>query len=227
MTSAPSTCWTVIQAAAAGSRADREQFARRYAPIVRAYLAARWRQSALAGDVDDAVQEVFVDCFKQDGVLRRADPSRAGGFRSFLYGVIRMVALRVETRRARDRQQQPANEFELDALAAADDSVAEAFDRAWAQALVREAAELQAEHARQNGPAAQRRVELLQLRFHDGLPIREIAARWQIDPAQVHHDYARARQEFKAALLEVMAFHCPGPAADVERECANLIALLA
>jgi DNA-directed RNA polymerase specialized sigma24 family protein len=176
--------------------------------------------------VDDAVQEVFVDCFKEDGVLRRADPSRAGGFRSFLYGVIRMVALRLETRRARDRQQQPARDLDLNAVAVAEDSLAQAFDRAWAQALVREAAEVQAEHARRNGPAALRRVELLHLRFHDGPPIREIAARWQIDPAQVHHDYARARQEFKAALLEVMAFHCPGPAAHVERECAELITLL-
>jgi len=63
----------------------------------------------------------------------------------------------------------------------------------------REAAQVQAEQARHGGPAALRRVELLHLRFHDGLPIREIAERWQADAAQVHHDYARARQEFKAA----------------------------
>jgi RNA polymerase sigma factor (sigma-70 family) len=226
MSSAQSTCWTVIQAAAAGSREDREHFARRYAPIVRAYLAARWRQSPLAGDLDDAVQEVFVDCFKQDGVLRRADPARAGGFRAFLYGVVRVVALRLETRRARDRQQQPSMEVDLDEVVAAEDSLAHAFDRAWAKALVREAAELQAEQARHSGPAALRRVELLHLRFHDGLPIRDIAERWQADPAQLHHDYARARQEFKAALLEVMAFHYPGAAAEIEQECANLMVLL-
>src|SRR5262249_19049067 len=35
-----STCWTVIHAAAAGAAADREQFAQRYGPVVRAYLAA-------------------------------------------------------------------------------------------------------------------------------------------------------------------------------------------
>ena len=40
------------------------------------------------------------------------------------------------------------------------------------------------------------------------------------------HEYARARQEFREALLEVVAFHHPGPAAEVERECASLVALL-
>ncbi len=35
-----------------------------------------------------------------------------------------------------------------------------------------------------------------------------------------------AWQEFKAALLEVVAFHYPGSAAEVERECANLLACL-
>ena len=50
MDPAGSTCWTVIQGAAAGSAADRQDFARRYTPVIRAYLAARWRrQHALFG----------------------------------------------------------------------------------------------------------------------------------------------------------------------------------
>jgi RNA polymerase sigma-70 factor (ECF subfamily) len=225
MSSAQSTCWTVIQAAAAGSREDREQFVLRYASIVRAYLAARWRQSACAGELEDAVQDVFVDCFKPDGVLGRVDPARGGGFRAFLYGVVRVVALRLETRRARDRHQQAAPDMPLEEVADSEQNLAEAFDRAWARALVREAAQLQAERAAQDGPAALRRVELLQLRFHDNLPIRDIAVRWQCDAGQLHHDYARARQEFKAALLEVMAFHHPGTPAAIEQECANLLLL--
>src|SRR5262245_23216179 len=104
MAAAASTCWTVIQAAAAGSREDCAQFVQRYAPLVRAYLAARWRQSPCAGELDDAVQEVFVDCFKPDGVLARADAAGAGGFRAFLYGVVRVAALRVESRHARMRE---------------------------------------------------------------------------------------------------------------------------
>ena len=43
------------------------------------------------------------------------------------------------------------------------------------------------------------------------------------DPDRLHREYARARREFRAALLEVMAAHHPGTPADVERTCAQLI----
>ena len=56
--------------------------------------------------------------------------------------------------------------------------------------------------------------------------IREIARLWAADPAELHREYARARREFKAALAEVVAFHHPGSAAAIERECAELLALL-
>ena len=58
MAEAESTCWTAIEAAAAGAAESREAFARRYGPVVRASLASRWRASACLQDLDDAVQEV-------------------------------------------------------------------------------------------------------------------------------------------------------------------------
>jgi RNA polymerase sigma-70 factor (ECF subfamily) len=67
---------------------------------------------------------------------------------------------------------------------------------------------------------------LLRLRFQEGLPIREIARQWQVEPAVLHHEYAKARQEFKAALLQVLRFHQPEPAADIEQQCADLLAIL-
>ena len=70
------------------------------------------------------------------------------------------------------------------------------------------------------------RVELLRLRFHEGLPIREIARRWGTAAEVLHHEYARARQEFEAALREVVAFHHPGSPEEVEQECSNLLARL-
>jgi RNA polymerase sigma-70 factor (ECF subfamily) len=216
-----STCWTVIEAAAAGSAADREAFARHYAPVVRAYLAARWRGCPCWHDLDDAVQEVFIECFKRGGVLERADRGR--GFRPFLYGVVRHVALRAESQ----RQRRPDSGVDLEAVADADADQERAFDRAWAKALLREAARVMGRRAAAAGAAAVRRVELLRLRFQDGLPIRAIAARWQVEAAVLHHEYARARQEFKEALAEVVAFHCPGSPAEVEQECVNLLALLA
>lgn len=224
MVQGESTCWTIIKAAAAGCADERAAFAQRYQTVVRSYLAARWRNGALRHDLDDAVQEVFVECFKQGGILARAERDRSGGFRAFLYGVVRNVARRLEAVHGRVRQM--ASDVDLDAIPADEESQARMFDRTWARTLLREAAQRQEEHARRAGAAALRRVELLRLRFHDGLPIRTIAARWQIDAATLHHEYAKARQEFKAALAEIVAFHHPCSPAELESECANLLSLL-
>ena len=225
MTLPESTCWTLIQGAAAGNHSDRDAFARRYAPVIRAFLGARWQYSPCRKELDDAVQEVFIECFRQGGVLQRADQERPGGFRAFLSGVVRNVALRFETRQARAREGPLPETVSLQDVPTAELSPDEAFDRAWATALLREAAQRQEELARQAGAAALRRVELLRLRFQEGLPIRAIAQRWQTDPAGLHREYARARQEFRAALAEVVAFHRPGAAEEVERECADLLSL--
>ena len=213
----------MIRGAAAGREEEREEFARRYLPVVRSYLGYRWRDTRLTAEVDDAVQEVFYDCFRDDGVLARADPERPGGFRAFLYGVARNVARRVETRRARRREVQPGSSGVPEP--ADEDSLTAAFDRAWAVSILRQAVERHAETARTKTEAARRRVEILTLRFREGIPLREIADRFELDPARVHKEYAIARDEFRSALLEVVAFHHPGSRAEVERECLELIAI--
>jgi RNA polymerase sigma factor (sigma-70 family) len=219
MSTSDSTCWTVIRAAAAGSLTDRDELARRYLGAVRAYLAARWRGSALRDDLDDATQEVFVECFRQGGVLDAAAAGRVPSFRAFLYGVVRNVARRFESRPARAAGP-------LSDVAADEDRQSRVFERTWAQAIMAEAAQRQKLRAADLGDEAQRRVELLRLRFEEGLPIRAIADLWGVDPARLHHDYAVARQEFKAALLEVVAFHQPGTPAEVEQEAASLLKAL-
>jgi RNA polymerase sigma-70 factor (ECF subfamily) len=218
-----STCWTVLRGAADGDDEARAEFAARYAPLVRAYLAARWRDAPLIQDLDDAVQDVFVECLRQGGMLQRADPDRPGGFRAFLYGLVRHVALRIEQDRARRRAHQAPDGINAGDAAIAEESLSRLFDRAWAKSIMREAAARQAERAGREGEAASRRVELLRLRFHEGLPIRAIAQLWSVDAAALHHEYARARKEFKAALLEVMAFYQPGSPAEAERACAELL----
>jgi RNA polymerase sigma-70 factor (ECF subfamily) len=72
--------------------------------------------------------------------------------------------------------------------------------------------------ARAAGADAARRVELLKLRFGEEMPIRDIARLWNADAARLHHEYATAREEFRAALRDVVAEHQPGDAfAEAER----------
>jgi len=212
------TCWTLIRDAADGDPAARDRFGRLYLPVVRAYIAARWRGRRY--DIEDAAQDVFIECFRAGGLLEKADPDRGGGFRAFLLGAARNVARRHEA------QRRPPDQLPVD-IPADDTGPAEAFDRAWVRALLRETARSQEEAARLSGPAAVRRVSLLQLRFRDGLPIREIAKRWGEDPAKLHHEYATAREEFKSALRCIVAFHHPGASpVELDRTCAELLGLL-
>src|SRR5215213_6138181 len=152
MPASESTCWTVIRGAAAGSPADREELARRYLGVIRAYLGARWRVSGLRTDLDDAVQEVFVECFRSGGALEAAGAGRVPNFRAFLYGVVRNVARRFESRPAR-----PV--VPLTEVAAEEESLSGVFERTWAQAVMFEAAQLQRRQAGERGPDAVRRVE--------------------------------------------------------------------
>src|SRR5829696_3818619 len=184
MSSPDVTCWTLIRDAAGGDATARDRFARVYLPVVRAYLGARWRSAPHPPDVDDAAQDLFVECFRTGGLLEKADADRPGGFRAFLLGAARNVARRHETRR-----RPPADPLP-DGLPADDTGPEQEFDRAWARALLREAAAVQHNTAARAGLAAVRRVELLRLRFQDGLPIREIAKGWGEDTAKVHHEYA-------------------------------------
>lgn len=217
------TNWTLIRDAAQGHADAREAFAQAYEPVVRAYLGARWRGSSLATDVDDAIQEVFVECFRQRGVLARADPDRRGGFRAFLYGVVRNVARRWEERRGRGRERQPPSDYDPEDVETAEETLGRTFDRAWAAAIVRQAGRRQVEKAREKGPEALRRVDLLRLRIVEEMPIRDIARRWEADPAWLHHEYAKARREFKTALTEVVAADRAGTPEEVEAECQRLL----
>src|SRR4051794_16047628 len=153
MSAQVSTCWTLLRDAAAGGEASRAEFAARYVPLVRAYLAARWRGSRLLREIDDTVQEIFVECLRDGGLLDRARADRPGGFRAFLYGAVRNVAMRAESRRARQLAREPADVLELDGVPDREETLSRVFDRAWAKAVMREAAERQSNLAAQRGEA--------------------------------------------------------------------------
>lgn len=221
------TCWTMIEQAARGEGDPLDAFARKYSSAVRAYLAARWTETPRLQDLDDAVQAVFEECFKPGGLLSNADRDRAGGFRAYLYGAARNVALRMERGRAVSGHESPEGPADVDQVASDESRLSTAFDRAWARGVMKEAAARQREQAVARGEAALQRVELLRLRFDEGLPVRTIAERWQRDPAELHHEYAQARREFKQALLEVMSFYHPDEPVQAKCACADLLSLLA
>jgi len=220
------TCWSLVSRAAAGDPLSRSRFGRAYLPLIRGFLAHRWRGTKLVDELDDTTQDVFVECFRPDGPLQNADAAK-GDFRGYLFGVARNVALRAEAQAQRRQQREaPAggpSSSQVDA-AAADPSVSHLFDREWARMLMREAGKRMLEQASDDKSRA--RVELLRLRFGHDLAMTEIAAGLGIDLAALHRQYARAREEFRVCLRTVVAFHCVRTERELDDECRRLFGML-
>ena len=224
------TCWTMVEGAARGDAGARAWFAGEYGPLIERYLAARWTGTRRLQEIGDASQEVFLECYRDGGVLARADRDRGASFRAFLFGAVRNVARRFEARAPREAREESLG-LAGSENASDDASLSVVFDRAWARKVMAEAAREQRETARGiadagGGEEALRRVELLRLRFEDDLPIRTIAAQWGEEPAQLHRQYAVAREEFRRALFTVLARYQGGDASNLEQECAFLLSLL-
>ena len=224
-TTTQQTRWTMIERAAAGSADGRDRFAHCYLPVIRDFLRARWRRTPWETEVDDAVQEVFVQCFRARGAL--GGVRRDGrAFHSFLFGVASNVARQHERSQARRNAREAADGELPDRPAAAGGrGLSQVFDRALARSVVREAAELM--RTRATDRARQRRVELLELRFEAGLPIREIARRWSVDAAELHREYAKSGREFRGAMREVLGYPGRGARETFDAECDRLLELLA
>lgn len=222
----PETSWTLIRGAAGGDEPARAEFARRYLPIVRAYLRARWAKRLGPEELDDAVQDAFVECLREEGLLERARSGTPAGFRAFLYGALRNVARRVEDRRCNRRDAPGSRSFPAEVLEDREERLSRVYERAWARALVREATETYAKRGRRKGGAARSRVELLEQRFQEELGIAQIARKRGVEAAVLHHEYARARQEFLEVLREVVAIHNPSAPEVVEREVRELLSSL-
>jgi RNA polymerase sigma-70 factor (ECF subfamily) len=220
------TSWSVVLGAAAGRPLARDDFARRYGPVIRGYLSARWRLPSGHAEVADATNDVFVECFKGGGALERVNPRSPGGFRAFLYGVVRNVALMAERKLARRRDAAGRSSIDPDSLAADDDSLSRVFDRAWAESVVAEARERMAERSARSA-AAGRRFAALGLRFDQGQQPRRMADAMGVPVERVYEILREARAEFRSILIEVLAGYHPGCGeAEVERRCIELLASL-
>ncbi len=220
------TSWTIIESAARGSAEARERFAELYGAAVKAYFCKRWEGSPRISSVEDAVQEVFVACFKPGGVLDRVDRNRAGGFRAYFYGAARKTALHLERALDQNEKHHTASDFDTDRMRADEASLSQVFDRAWAQSIVQEAVFLYRERAQGMGGREMQRVEILRLRFDEELPVREIAAQLGLAPELVHKEYARARRGYRAVLEDVVAAHYPYSGEDLEERCREVMRLL-
>ena len=144
----------------------------------------------------------------------------SGGFRAYLFGVTRNVMLRYESRPI-------AGQLDWEDVVADEATVGEVFDREYARSIMKEASQLQRRNAESQGDAAVRRVEILDARFSDGMPIRAIAELWCVDPGWLHHEYSKARREFLSALLDVVAASQPSAThAENQATCKELLAML-
>lgn len=214
----------MIRGAARGNANDRERFAALYLPVVRSYLEARWRGSPLLAEQEDTAQDVFLECMKDGGALTKVRPGGGpGGFRAYLHRVALNVARRVEEKKARRREKPAGGHSGFRDVETDDPSLAEAFDRAWAIALVRQAVALYAERAEGDGHRAGRRVELLRLQFQEGLRIPEIARRWSEDVGRLYQESYHACAEFSSTLKAVVAFHCPENPESIHDEYSRLL----
>jgi len=213
-----------LRAASSGDQLARSRFARDYLSIVRQFLEARWRGRALGDQVEDAAQEVFLECLKPGGTLERAEQGR-GSFRGLLFAVTRNVARRYEKHAMERGPVRPAESAWLQQIAADDTGQATLFERSWARSLLLLAKRRHVELANADGEAGHRRIELLERRFGGDETIRHIAARWGVPSQEVHNAYRKAREEFRHCLRQVVRFHSPEEA-DVDAECRRLLGLL-
>ncbi|MEM7205351.1 MAG: sigma-70 family RNA polymerase sigma factor [Planctomycetota bacterium] len=218
------TRWTVVLAAADGDANARVAFAERYLPVVRAYLSARWNGRRQVEDVEDAVQDVFLDCLRKDGALTRLDPEQRGSFRAFLGGVARNIALRVESRDAKERRR--VADRDPSECADEDARLTTVFERAWAQSVMREAGDRLAAAADAAGGDLARRTELLRLHYHEGRAIADVADDWGMAPKAAYRALDRARGEFRTILRRVIHEREGISGAALDRCCADLLAQL-
>ena len=228
MSDEPQTCWDLVAGAANGDGDARRAFGELYLPIVETYIEQRWRGNGLLQDKDDAVQEVFVECFRDGGALEKVEQGKGSGFRGFLFGTTRNVAMRFERKAGSKLAENPAHTGFLDQIANDEDRLSRVFDREWARAIVRQAGDLQSRRAEARGGNALQRLEVLRRRFDDGMSVPDIAAELGESPELIHKWYARGRADFRECLRDVVSRHMREPIDPdgVEEECRRLLALL-
>jgi DNA-directed RNA polymerase specialized sigma24 family protein len=226
VTHAPETSWTLLEGVLRGEQTAHARFVRFYFPVVLAYLQSRWRGRVLVQDAEDATHEVLVEFLRENGALTRCDVASPLRFRRFLLGVARNVALRWEDRSSAQRQREvalPSPDLEPEAD---DADPAAHFDRRWAHGILASALDDMRLRAESGDARTMRHLSLLNERFFEGRTIAMIAGARGEDPAHLHHEYARARNEFEAALTTTLREHTSGGHAVTRDDLADMLGLI-
>ena len=123
------TCWSLIHGAVAGDEDARAEFFQRYEAAARRYLGARWKGTPYLPQLEDAAQQVFLECFQEGGALQRVDEERR--FSPFLYGVVKRVAQKFEKDKARELNRKAPGTFHPEQVQIDEASASQAFDRTY------------------------------------------------------------------------------------------------
>ncbi|MBR1836091.1 MAG: sigma-70 family RNA polymerase sigma factor [Kiritimatiellae bacterium] len=173
-------------------------FARRYDPVVRRFVAvvARTHPLVRPDDCDDIVQETMIALWRL--FPRRGYDRSRGRFRDFLFGVVRKVATKASSR------ERVRLEREAEALrGAAEDQASAAGDaalRAEAEALWLEAVDAVFASGRWSDKA-----KAVYVRTERGEDIAAVAAAYGMDPNSVHQLRYRASRRLETELRRLSA----------------------
>ena len=157
----------------------------------------RWRKTPLQAEVDDAVQDTFVECMRQDGPLERAEEDR-GDFRGYLFGVVASRGLST-SKNARAAGRTTMQTRTSPRSKAATRTVSAVFDRQWAHTLMREAGDLMRVRAAASSPRCEA-ASRTYCACDSPRSCRSVRSQFNgsMEPDAVHRAYAKAREEFRS-----------------------------
>ena len=196
------------------------EFAFRYDRFVRRVLTKRWLGTIYRTHFDDAVQDVFVECFKPGGVLAKADSSRGGAFRSLLFRVTCNVAARYERNHNRDLR---LISKELTDTHGEDSGAFLQITREEVAEVVSEALRRMSQHT---AVEVRERAQLLIQHSCDGQKIIHLAGGDTETAERLHRQHSKAKREFQTFLSEVIQSHYRAPPEDVETILKELLGSL-
>jgi DNA-directed RNA polymerase specialized sigma24 family protein len=209
----PRTDWSEIQAAADSVGKDAElldTLLRRYQAAIRAYLQKVF--PSLQDHHEEYAHEFMTDRMLKEGWLKRADPNR-GRFRDFLKISLRRFVL--DRRRRRDVRNPPEPLVEAEDEIPDEAAACEAYDRAWAAAVVAEALRRMETNCRDPGkdqPRRRQTWEVFELRllkpiFEDAqpAPYEDVIQRFGFSsPSEAFNTLASAKRIFRSHVLAVV-----------------------